>query len=271
MGLCPIRWRLPMITSRQNPLIVRLAKLAERKHRKTEGLFLAEGVKLSREAVAAGVVEYLLVTEEHLSSPIVADAKQSGGEIIPVSREVLEKVSTESAPQGMIAVCRMMTKLHSAAEFATAPNGETLLILDRVRDPGNLGTVMRSAEAFGGVRLITSGCADVYNPKSVRGSMGAVFRVSTTDFAATADAVEYVKSCGYRVLGAALDSTAVKLGEYSLASTDAVIIGTEGQGISDDVLAMCDGKLYIPMSGGESLNCSVAASVIMWEMYRRGR
>lgn len=98
--------------------------------------------------------------------------------------------------------------------------------------------------------------------------MGALFRVRTTDFPTTADAVEFAKNAGYRVLGAALDNTAVKLGEYSLTSSDAVVIGTEGKGISDDVLAMCDGKIYIPMTGGESLNCSVAASVIMWEMFK---
>lgn len=256
-----------LITSRQNPLIVRLAKLAERKHRKAEGLFLAEGVKLAAEAAAAGVVEYLLLTEEHEGSVVAESVANAGGEVVTVSREVLEKVSTESAPQGMIAVCRTMPELHSV-DAADLGKDECVLILDRVRDPGNLGTVMRSAEAFGRVHLLTSGCADIYNPKTVRGSMGAVFRVKTTDFATTAEAVEFAKAQGYRVLGAALDSTAVKLGEYTLAANDAVIIGTEGQGITDEVLAMCDGKLYIPMTGGESLNCSVAASVIMWEMFK---
>ena len=256
-----------LITSRQNPLIVRLAKLADRKHRKNEGLFLAEGVKLSEEAEKAGVVEYLLLTEDHENSPVAVSVADAGGEVITVSREVLEKVSTESAPQGMIAVCRMMPELHSA-EAEDLGESECVLILDRVRDPGNMGTVMRSAEAFGNVHLLTAGCADLYNPKTVRGSMGALFRVRTTDFATTADAVEFAKAQGYRVLGAALDNTAVKLGEYRLTAKDAVIIGTEGQGISDEVLAMCDGKLYIPMTGGESLNCSVAASVIMWEAFR---
>lgn len=256
------------ITSRQNPLIVRLSKLSDRKHRRSEGLFLAEGVKLSSEAAATGAVEYLLLTEEHADSPVAHAVAESGGEVVTVSQEVLEKVSTESAPQGMIAVCPMMPHVHGNAENAAIPAGASVLILDRVRDPGNLGTILRSAEAFGKVRLLTSGCADIYNPKTVRGSMGAVFRVPTTDFPDTAAAVGFTKSAGYRVLGAALDETAVKLGEYRLAQNDAVIIGTEGQGIALDVLSICDGKLYIPMAGGESLNCSVAASVIMWEMFR---
>ncbi len=255
------------ITSRQNPLVVRVSKLADRKHRKTDGLFLAEGVKLSAEAAAAGAVEYLLMTEEHDDSPVTKSVEASGGEVITVSREVLEKVSTESAPQGMIAVCRMMNDVHTVYEDGASVDGR-ILILDRVRDPGNLGTVLRSAEAFGRVKLFVSGCADIYNPKTVRGSMGAVFRVNTVEFESTEAAVEAAKTAGYRVLGAALDDTAVKLGEYSLAANDAVIIGTEGKGISEDVLGMCDGKLYIPMTGGESLNCSVAASVIMWEMFK---
>lgn len=257
-----------LITSRQNPLIVRLAKLSERKHRRAEGLFLAEGVKLSAEAAAAGVVEYLLLTEEHEASPVAQTVAEMGGEVVTVTREVLEKVSTESAPQGMIAVCRMLDGVHKTAEDADVEFGTPVLILDRVRDPGNLGTVLRSAEAFGKVTLLMAGCADLYNPKTVRGSMGALFRVATVDFPDTAAAVEYAKAKGYRVMGAALDNTAVKLGEYPLSVKDAVVIGTEGQGISDEVLSMCDGKLYIPMSGGESLNCSVAASVIMWESYR---
>ncbi len=258
-----------VITSRQNPLIVRLAKLSDRKYRRAEGLFLAEGVKLAAEALSAGVVEYLLVTEENAGLDIVSRMDDLG-RVVTVSPEVLEKVSTESAPQGMIAVCRVMDRLHTDARAAhPLSSGEAVMILDRVRDPGNMGTVMRSAEAFGNVHLLTSGCADIYNPKTVRGSMGAVFRVATTDFESTADAVQYARECGYRVLGAALDKNAVKLGEYELSPTDAVVIGTEGKGISEDVLEMCDGKLYIPMSGGESLNCSVAASVIMWEMYRR--
>lgn len=257
-----------IITSRQNPLIVKLSKLSDRKYRRTERLFLAEGIKLSAEAAAAGVVEYLLITEDHVDSPVADTVSSSGGEIITVSTEVLEKVSTESAPQGMIAVCRMMDDLHRTEESSNISKDDKILILDRVRDPGNLGTVMRSAEAFGKVKLLTAGCVDIYNPKTVRGSMGAVFRIPTVDFTDTASAVEYAKSAGYRVLGAALDDTAVKLGEYPLSSKDAVIIGTEGQGISAEVLKVCDGKLYIPMTGGESLNCSVAASVIMWEMFR---
>lgn len=262
-----------IITSRQNPLIVRLAKLRERKHRRGEGLYLAEGVKLAGEAADAGITEYLLITEEHTASRAAEAVERGGGEVITVTHEVLEKISTESAPQGMIAVCRMQPELHE-----TAPDGaelpeitaDRLLILDRVRDPGNLGTVLRTAEAFGGIQLLLAGCADIYSPKTVRGSMGAVFRLHTAELPDTATAVRAARAAGLSVLGAALDSTAAELGSAPLPERCAVVIGTEGQGISPEVLGMCDGKLYIPMTGGESLNCSVAAAVIMWEMFRGG-
>lgn len=258
-----------IITSRQNPLVVKLAKLSDRKHRQREELFLAEGIKLAAEAAAAGIVKYLLLTNDKAGSPMIAEVERYGGEVIIVSGEVLEKISTESAPQGMIAVCRMMEELHGSCDSSPMLNGECVLILDRVRDPGNLGTILRSAEAFGGIRLLISGCADIYNPKTVRGSMGAVFRVPTVDFPDTHAAVKYAKEAGYRVYGAALDQNAVQLGDFNFCDRTAVVIGTEGQGISPDVLDVCDGKLYIPMTGGESLNCSVAASVIMWEMFKK--
>jgi len=255
------------VTSRQNPLIVRLSKLSDRKYRRAEGLFLAEGIKLAEEALAAGAVEYLIAEEGIIPASFEEKCTACGGSVITVSREVMEKVSTESAPQGVIAVCRTMDSLHKKSESATVPTGP-LLILDRLRDPGNMGTVLRTAEAFGGVTLLTSGCADVYNPKTVRGSMGAVFRTPTTDFASTKDGVEFALSQGYTVLAAALDSDAKRLGSFTLPEKCAVVIGTEGEGLPDEIISLCSGSLYIPMSGGESLNASIAASVIMWEMYR---
>lgn len=262
-----------IITSRQNPLIVRLAKLQERKYRRSEGMYLAEGIKLSGEAAEAGITEYLLITEEHSACKTAETVKHGGGEAVIVTREVLAKISTESAPQGMIAVCRMQPELHEVIpEGAPLPEitADKTLILDRVRDPGNLGTMLRTAEAFGGIQLLLAGCADIYSPKTVRGSMGAVFRLHTVEFADTATAVKAAKAAGAYVLGAALDSTAERLGDTPLPERSAVVIGTEGQGISADVLDACDGKLYIPMTGGESLNCSVAAAVIMWETFRNG-
>lgn len=260
------------ITSRQNPLVVRLAKLSDKRHRAAERMFLCEGIKLAEEAAEAGAVRYLLCTPDAAALPRVQAvirkvSETDGCTTVSVTREVMEKISTENAPQGVIAVCGMLDERHrdGAAEFLP---GFPLIILDRVRDPGNLGTIFRTAEVFGITRLVLAGCADIYNPKTVRGSMGALFSTESIAFASAKDAVDAAKRAGYTVYGAALDSSAVRLGEVSLCADAAVVIGTEGEGIEPDTLAACDGTLYIPMCGGESLNCAVAASVIMWEMHR---
>ena len=253
------------ITSRQNPLVVRLAKLADKRHRAAERMFLCEGIKLAEEAAEAGAVRYLLCTPDAAALPrvqaVIRKASDTDGcTTVSVTREVMEKISTENAPQGVIAVCGMLDERHRDGAAELLP-GSPLMILDRVRDPGNLGTIFRTAEAFGVTRLVLAGCADIYNPKTVRGSMGALFSTESIAFASANDAVDAAKRAGYTVYGAALD-------EVSLCADAAVVIGTEGEGIEPDTLAACDGTLYIPMCGGESLNCAVAASVIMWEMHR---
>ncbi len=258
---------MDIITSRQNPLAVRLAKLSERKYRDEEGLFLAEGVKLSREAAEAKCVSMLVLTEgaaeEH---PDVVDlAVKAGAELVYVASPVLEKISTESAPQGMIAVCSTALPCRDNTE----PKGERIFILDRVRDPGNLGTILRSARAFGNVRLLLADCADIYNPKTVRGSMGAVFHVRTMQFPNTASAVRFAHEAGYTCAATALDENAEKLSEITLTEREAVVIGTEGEGLPQSVIDTCERTVFIPMSGGESLNCAVAASVVMWELYKK--
>ena len=260
-----------MITSRQNPRVIRLAALKDKKYREADGLFLAYGVKLTSESLDAGAAKTVIISEDAASeatSDIVRRAEKDGVEVLYVSASVFEKISTESAPQGIMAVCSADMPIHETKENVTSPAGERIFILDRVRDPGNLGTIMRSAYAFGGVRLFLAGCADIYNPKTVRASMGAVFHVRTAEFADTLSAVKYVKSMGYRTVAAALDESAEKLGDEKPGLADAVVIGTEGEGLPDDVIAACDKKLYIPMSGGESLNCAVATSVIMWEFQK---
>lgn len=257
------------ITSRQNPLAVRLSKLADKKYRASEGLFLCEGVKLAEEASEAGAVRYLLCTPDAAKldrvEKIISAVQKSGNcTVVSVSREVMEKVSTENAPQGVIAVCPLLERRHRRDGALTA--AEPLLILDRIRDPGNLGTVFRTAEAFGIGTLLLAGCADIYNPKTVRGSMGAIFSVDSISFPDANAAIAAAKAAGYTVFGAALDEGAMRLTDAPLGRDTAVVIGTEGEGISPAALELCDGVLYIPMRGGESLNCAIAASIIMWEL-----
>lgn len=144
------------------------------------------------------------------------------------------------------------------------------MLCESLRDPGNVGTVIRTAYAFGIDLLILSGdCADLYNAKTLRGSMGTLFsqRILRTDD--LADTITLLQSKGRRVYAAALDENALQLGSFAFDKRDCAVIGNEGHGLSPRVLQVCSEKVYIPMAGdAESLNASVAASVLMWEMCR---
>ena len=151
-----------------------------------------------------------------------------------------------------------------------SPDSGRILLCESLRDPGNVGTVVRTAFAFGIDWLIFSrDCADLYNPKTLRGAMGTMFSqkiLRTDDLPA---AVSLLQSKGRRVYAAALDRHARQLGSFAFAPGDCVVIGNEGHGLSREMLEVCCEKVYIPMAGNaESLNASVAASVLMWEMCR---
>ena len=246
------------ITSRSNQWVRALRALGtSRRRRYEERCFVCDGRKLLGEALQSGMrIRYLFLEEGAALPP----EWRLDCPVYTAPRDIMEYISTLECTQGVIFCCEM-------PEIAF-PTGEQLILLDHLQDAGNLGTILRTADAFGAAGVVLSGCADPYNPKTVRGSMGALFSTESIAFASAKDAVDAAKRAGYTVYGAALDSSAVRLGEVSLCADAAVVIGTEGEGIEPDTLAACDGTLYIPMCGGESLNCAVAASVIMWEMHR---
>lgn len=144
------------------------------------------------------------------------------------------------------------------------------MLLESVRDPGNLGTIIRSASAFGVDRLIISeDCADLYNAKTVRASMGTVFRQHIDRVENMPCAIRALRDSGRTIYAAALDSSALRLGEASLNSRDGIVIGNEGHGLSAETIDACSRCLFIPMAEGtESLNAAMAATVCLWEMYR---
>ena len=151
-------------------------------------------------------------------------------------------------------------------EFFLKPE-EKAIFLFSVRDPSNLGAVIRSSVAFGTDHVILSkDCADIYNPKTVRSAMGSLFRVKVTT---VNDVVSFIKSArenSRRVFAAELTETATSLSDIDLCSSDIVMIGNEGHGIDKEISAICDGSVYIPISKKtESLNASVAAAIFMWE------
>ena len=258
---------VPYIASRQNARVVGAARLADKKHREGTGKFLCEGVKLTLEAALWGRLSEVYVRESSADALLetVLKVRESCGEVFVISDSAFEKITTEKAPQGIISVAG------STLTSSDGTDGGVILFLDSIRDPGNLGTILRSACALGGVRVVLHSCADLYNPKTVRAAMGAVFK---TDVTLSRDGAEYIRKCrldGRRVLAAALTDDSLKLGEYETDGRDVIVIGNEGHGISPEIMAECSRSLLIPMEEDtESLNASVAASVILWE-YARGK
>ena len=214
------------------------------------------GKKLLREA---------LLCRAEVTAVLTCD-REAGGRFasLPVTlvpHSLLEYVSPMKAPQDIVFSCKI------PRERKEGITGGRLIILEDVQDPGNVGTVIRTANAFGiDVVVLTGGCADPYNPKTVRAAMGAVFRQHIVE--ATLHDIAQMKSSGMRLLGAALGE-----GSHDIRETDlrgaSVVIGSEGRGLSEEMLRLCTEMIVIPMNSAcESLNASAAAAVILWEMKR---
>ncbi len=263
------------IKSRSNPTIVKFSKLADRKYRDEYGLYLAEGVKLCREAMDYAGVECVVVSASGSESENVMECIESAHRkeirIIISDDAAYEKISTEKSPQGVTAVVKYPAELNNHTSLADWAEGKRILMLDEIRDPGNLGTIIRSSEAMGIDGVILSSCADLYSPKTMRAAMGALFRMPTYLTNDTASAVRELKQHGRRVIASALyeKGESLTLGEYECRSSDCVIIGNEGHGISPEVIEECGCTVKIPMVGRtESLNAASAAVCILWEYFR---
>ena len=263
------------ISSKANALVVRLAKLKDKKYRKAEGLFRFDGIKLFCEAVKNGApISYVLVSES-ASDEIKRTAEESGVDaaFYILSESAFEKLTDELSPEGIITVCSELKNIEKNDDYsslASRVSKKRVLMLESVRDAGNLGTVIRTAKAFGmDMLIISSDCADLYNPKTVRGAMGALFTQSIAVTDSVSECISALRQNGARVFAAALRPDAKKLGSFELKLGDAIVIGNEGHGLSADVIDACDECVYIPMQeGSESLNASIAASVCMWELYK---
>ena len=267
-----------IITSRNNQLVKWAASLSDKKNRKESGYFMADGVKLTKEAFEAGLpVDYCIVTEtkkkemtEFLSA-CKNNEKYENCRVVTVSEGVFEKISTEKAPQGVISIIKHLDFFRELdiiykEEFFLQPE-EKAIFLFSVRDPSNLGAVIRSSVAFGTDHVIlSSDCADIYNPKTVRSAMGSLFRVKVTTVKDVPAFIKAANENSRRVFAAELTDNAVSLSDAAITGSDIVMIGNEGHGIAPEVSMLCNGSVYIPISKKtESLNASVAAAIFMWE------
>lgn len=242
------------ISSRKNPLLQQVRKLlSSRKEREITGLFVADGTKLLSEAVKwwPGLETVIL------SDGIEADVPEHVRVVI-VPKDVMESISPMQTPQGALFLCRLPEK----KEFTPKPG---MLLLDGIQDPGNLGTILRTADALEIPVTLLEGCADPYSHKVVRASMGAVFRtvpVQTT--------WEQVKTaCLKERIPVAVTALSDRAEDIRTASVDtmAVVIGSEGQGVRKEILDAAQAELIIPMNPNcESLNAAIAAAIVMWQM-----
>lgn len=270
-----------IISSRHNPTIVKLCKLSDKKYREADRVFRFDGVKLCAEAIMSGVeLEYIFLRRDNSDTVRMRVAElcgkypeDTGARVILLENSLFDTVSEEKSPEGIISVAKYIDKFHKIVTIdnnciASLPSGERIMLIEDIRDPGNLGTIMRSAAALGVETLILCGeCADIYSSKTLRGSMGALFRLKTVRARNGVDAVKALRDSGRRVFAAALTSEALSLDDAGLEHTDCVVIGNEGHGLSREVIAACDGCVIIPMSAGtESLNAATAAAIFMWEM-----
>ena len=242
------------ITSRKNPLLQQVKKLlSSKKVRESAGLFVADGTKLLEEAV-----KYCPGLDTVILSDGVEANVPDSVRVIRVPGDVMESISPMQSPQGALFLCQFPEK----KAFAPVPG---MLLLDGIQDPGNIGTILRTADALDIPVVLLEGCADPYSHKVVRASMGAVFRtdVVVSDWetvkAACAEA-------GVPIGVTALSERAKDLRQSDLKNM-AVVIGSEGQGVRKEILETADAKLIIPMNPHcESLNAAVAATIVMWQM-----
>lgn len=248
------------ITSRKNPLLEHIRRLDGAAFRRQSGDFLCDSPKLVEEALHHGVDITCVVAAEGVPFPV---GLGEGVRRVTVPPEVMASLSPMRTPQGLLAVCRLPRREAPEA----LPVGR-YIVLDGVQDPGNVGAVLRSADAFGCTgAVLLEGCADLYSVKTLRASMGAVFRMPT--YTMDADTLHtLLQAAGLPLYGAALREDTVDVRSRDLRHC-AIAVGSEGRGLSDRVLRLCDETLRIPMTAHcESLNAAAAAAVLLWEAYR---
>lgn len=272
-----------MITSTNNSRIKHIVQLQKkRKLRDEEGVFVVEGIRMFREVPSAQVVE-IFVTEsfynkhrdvfqqlEECSKSLPTQSEISfTNKVELVTDEVFAKISETQTPQGVL--CVVKRNNHKLEDILSADN-KCLLVLENVQDPGNVGTIIRTGEAAGvtGV-ILTRDCADLYQSKTIRSTMGSIFRMPCVFVEDLAEAMKELKASQVTTYGTHLQG-AKWYNEVTYDSNTAILVGNEGNGLTDATTDMVDVKIKIPMVGEvESLNAGIAASIVMYEAFSQRR
>ena len=259
---------MQVITSKDNEIIKNIKKLKEKKYRDEENKYIVEGIKLVEEAIAENAkISQIVVCEDCINNDSID--KNLMYEIakyncIYVSEKIFNLLTNVSTPQGILAIIEK-----DKNEENISYDEDIILVLDGIQDPGNLGTILRTVDSVGLKQIILSqNCADPYNPKVVRSTMGAIFRVNIIESRNIVDTLKQINKNKFKIMATSLEtSNNIYSVDYS---KKAIIIGNEANGVSKEVLDLADEKIKIPMLGKtESLNASVATGVILYEYVRK--
>lgn len=237
--------------------------------RKKEGLFFIEGARLSQDAALSGVqIKELFVTQNALEkySDYIRPVQNVAERCFLVSEDIAEKLSDTKGNQGVFCVCKMLDK--NAIIGKIKYNGKYIALED-VSNPSNFGAVVRTAEAVGLDGVIVSGGCDIYNPKSLRASMGSLFRLQVVVEDNLPQLLCLLRQNGVKVYSGVPDNSALKITEADMSGGVVCVIGNEGNGITEETKKASSQLVTIPMRGrAESLNAAAAASIMIWEMMR---
>ena len=260
---------MEIITSKDNPIVKQICKLNKSaRYRKSTGSFIAEGLRLTRDAVISECgVNYFVFSESSVKKygSFFKECKDKFEKVYIFSDGVFSRITETSTPQGVLACIKFLDK---NSLFDKIRFGGKYIALENLQDPGNMGTVFRTAEAMGIDGIVLAGnCCDVYSPKVVRSTMGAVFRLP---FALIGSVKEFLTQfpqlCSY---AAVVSGDALRAGSFSFDPNSVCVIGNEANGLSSEAISCCNSVVTIPMRGrAESLNAALAAGILIWEMMK---
>lgn len=256
------------IISKENTIIKHIIKLKEKKYRTEYNEFIIEGAKIVKEAIEENAnIKNIIISEEALNNELVEKQLKTVLETqnyILVSNSIFKELSEVEKPQGVLAIIEK-NAYNNKIDYTQ----DLILILDNIQDPGNLGTIIRTADSVGLKQiLISKGTVDAYNPKVIRSTMGAIFRVNILESANLKNEIENIKKNKFKVVITSLQ-TEKSIYDIRLNKV-AIVIGNEANGVSKEIKELADINAIIPMKGKtESLNASVATGVILYEYLRQ--
>ena len=258
-----------VLTAKNNDKIKQAVRLRDSaKARREEGLFFLEGARLCADAASSVETVRLFYTakaKEKYAEEVDFIAARAG-DCCEISEEIAQKLSDTFSAQGIFCVCKTIDKKHYIDKIYSSAK---LVALENIQDPANLGAIIRTAEALGIGGAVLCGCCDVYNPKAQRAAMGSMLRMPLMTVSDMPEAIKEFESKGYVTLASTPAETAEDITKTALGGKTVCVIGNEGNGVEEATMQSCMHRVRVPMRGrAESLNASMAAAIIMWELMR---